>query len=453
MPQEKLKTKMTLNERILDFMEGSLPPDEEAELLHRLSVSPEKRDLLRSFMNQKALFARDRQSIVVPYKAEQALWKSLGTVMPAMEEAGTESVRIAPIPLFSRIFNTVSASVGIVTLMIGLGAGYFAGMHQSPVSNMAAVANQTSVQSVVTPTITTPLVERPALRSNRSELSSHRIAQITPSSVIVPATFSSNLPAVNIGTPAPAVLMSENTNRTEQPDHWNIAGIEPKSTGPVSLDRIGGDGNGIQPMFQHNLLESQVRQKSLLQRFEFSINESFGRQFPNSDATNVSLPLITNSSIGAFFQVLPRSDLLWVGASYGTANVTHKNLFTRAGDPTDPLQNVLTSDTVHAQTSYVASFVQLRLPAFEAADLTFTAGYGLANIGQMMMGELGLHYDVSREVGLQLGLRVLRFSYDLTGEREAAIKSGAGSLVVPNAVEAASYSFNTELNTGLYFHF
>ena len=28
---------MTLNERILDFLDGSLPPDDEAELLHTLS--------------------------------------------------------------------------------------------------------------------------------------------------------------------------------------------------------------------------------------------------------------------------------------------------------------------------------------------------------------------------------------------------------------------------------
>ena len=54
---------MTLNERILDFLDGSLPPDDEAELLHTFSVSPEKRELLRSFMSQDALFARDRASL------------------------------------------------------------------------------------------------------------------------------------------------------------------------------------------------------------------------------------------------------------------------------------------------------------------------------------------------------------------------------------------------------
>jgi len=113
----------------------------------------------------------------------------------------------------------------------------------------------------------------------------------------------------------------------------------------------------------------------------------------------------------------------------------------------------MTSDTVHSQTSYLAACAELHLPAFATADLTLGAGYGLASLGQMMFGELGLHYDVSREVGIQAGLRVLRFSYDLSSEKAAAIKSGTGSLVIPKSAEAATPSFNTELSTGLFFHF
>ena len=56
---------MTLNERILDFLDGSLPADDEAELLHRLSVSPEKRGLLRDFMEQRALIAREIDPLVL----------------------------------------------------------------------------------------------------------------------------------------------------------------------------------------------------------------------------------------------------------------------------------------------------------------------------------------------------------------------------------------------------
>ncbi|HWF44673.1 MAG TPA: hypothetical protein VG537_08520 [Candidatus Kapabacteria bacterium] len=444
---------MTLNERILDFMDGTLPPDDEAELLHSLSVSPEKRDLLRSFMNQKALFVRDRQSIVVPYKAEQALWQRLGAVMPApvlevAETAPIAETRALPLPLFSRIFSVASASVGAVALMIGIGAGYFAGMHQSVASNVAASPNNAIIRSLNVPSVVT--------NNNASHVttahSGKQIAQnsSTPNHLIIPANFDWNIPSLNIDEPV--AVQSETIGGAPNSNGPEFAAISPRATAPARLDRIGGDGQGNHPLLLHNAFERD-NDKTLLQRFEFSIDESFGRQFPNSAATNVSLPLITNSSIGTYFQILPHSNFLWAGASYGTANVTRKDLSTRAGDPTDPLQTVLTSDTIHSQTPYFATFLQCRLPAFPDADLTFTGGYGWATLGQMMMGELGLHYDVSREVGVNFGLRVVRFTYDLTSEKEAAIKSGTGSLVIPNGAADASPSFNTELNTGLYFHF
>jgi hypothetical protein len=447
---------MTLNERILDFMDGSLAPDDEAELLHRLSVSPEKRDLLRSFMNQKALFARDRQSIAVPYEAEQALWQHLGAVMPeAAAPAMMESARTVPVPLFSRIFSTASASVGAITLLIGLGVGYFVGAHQSQPANIVEMTRNIGVRPTIPPQMPVRNIANPEHGNSNNRLSARSVTERTAGSITFPVLFNRSAPMVNIGGSAPLAIETDNTNQATQtgdPAIASIASIEGRNDGPVKLNEIGGDGGGIRPMLQHNQASGEV-QKSFLQRFEFSINESFGRQFPNSTATNVSLPLITNSSIEAFFQLLPHSSLLWVGASYGTANITRKDLFTRVGDPTDPLQTVLGSDTTHAQTSYLASFIQCRVPAFASADITFTAGYGWANLGQMMMGELGLHYDVSREVGIQFGLRVLRFNYDLTAEKDAAIKSGTGSLVVPNGVDNASPSFNTELNTGLYFHF
>ena len=58
---------MTLNERILDFLDGTLPADDEAELLHTLSVSPEKRNMLREFMQQRAVLSRDAKSLATSY--------------------------------------------------------------------------------------------------------------------------------------------------------------------------------------------------------------------------------------------------------------------------------------------------------------------------------------------------------------------------------------------------
>src|ERR1017187_4097244 len=124
---------MTLNERILDFLDGSLPPDDEAELLHTLSVSPEKRGLLREFMEQGNLLERDSKSLTVPYQAEQRLWSRLDMLMP-IERAATSSVSPVLLPVetqtagfLARAFTASSATVGGLMLVAGIGIGFFAG--------------------------------------------------------------------------------------------------------------------------------------------------------------------------------------------------------------------------------------------------------------------------------------------------------------------------------------
>ncbi|MDP4231973.1 MAG: hypothetical protein Q8913_01255 [Bacteroidota bacterium] len=428
---------MTLNERILEFMDGSLHPNDEAELLHTLSVSPEKRNVLRDFMNQKSLLSRDRESIAVPYEAEQSLWASVDAILPAT------SSTVAPQPValmqpaaagfFSRMMTASAAAVGALGLLIGIGSGYFAATQPVNV-NMEATRALPSAPKIASVSASSVQHSSPTWISAASDSPIQPMSPLGMEHFGLASLFSS------------AAASESLPQSAEAP----IAYVQPRDQQPEVLHSIGTDG-GIAPQF-HNTPIAEPR-RSLLERFEFHVSESFGRQFPNSAATNVSLPLMTNSSVGTYFQVLPHSNVLWAGADYGTANVTRKGLFTHAGNPIDPLQNVLAGDTVHEQISYMAALAQLRFPSIAGAELTFTGGYGFGSLGQMMIGELGFHYDLTHEVGLVTGLRVVRFSYDLTADKNAAIHSGAGSLVVPNGVGDAAPSLNLELNTGLYFHF
>src|SRR5579872_6839138 len=108
---------MTLNERILDFLDGSLPAEDEAELLHTLSVSPEKRDVLRDFMEQRSLFTRDSKTLSVPYAAEQRLWARIDSVTPA--ETEIESPVLLPVEapsagFFAHAFHGATAFVSAI---------------------------------------------------------------------------------------------------------------------------------------------------------------------------------------------------------------------------------------------------------------------------------------------------------------------------------------------------
>jgi hypothetical protein len=216
---------------------------------------------------------------------------------------------------------------------------------------------------------------------------------------------------------------------------------------------VGGEEN--KPIFVSMPdVRGEAPEKSVLERFEFSFNESFGRQFPNTEATNTTLPLITNSAVSVYFQVLPRSEKLWFGASLGTANVTRKTLTTtnQANSP-DPTEEEVVGEYIHVQTNWMGGFLQYRIPVSASWDLTTTAGYGFATAGQMAIGEIGAHVDVTKDVGFTVGLRGTRLSYDLKGEMTELMDNRKGSLSVPRGVTDATPSYNLEVATGLFFHF
>jgi len=98
---------------------------------------------LRSFINQQALFQRDRNSIAVPYAAEQKLWAQLGTLMPPLIET-------AAVPATAVVENRCNncftfrnfqirffsaASVAVICLLIGLGSGFYVGKNSNSNSN------------------------------------------------------------------------------------------------------------------------------------------------------------------------------------------------------------------------------------------------------------------------------------------------------------------------------
>jgi hypothetical protein len=452
---------MTLNERILDFLDGSLTAEDEAELLHTLSVSPEKREMLRGFMEQRSLFAHDSKMLSVPYETEQRLWARLDQVMPV--ESQSEAPALLPVEtpssgFFAHALRSVSTMASAITLFAGIGIGYFAGAHHAIVPNTiltvhSPVAQEISRVSAGTTFHMNRAITQSSVRAVHTPLlaalPSLPIQQNVLPSNVLPLNLN-NLPvAQNLpnGSVLPTAVSHDSTSQVPM-----ISNISARSLPAIAMKDIGGDSGSIKPMF-HQIRATREAEPSFLDRFEFRVNESIGREFPNNIATNVSQPFITNTSVSTFFQVLAHSNLLWAGVGYGTANVTQKQLYVAPGDPIDPSQQVLAADTAHAQTSYFAGMAELRLPAFATTDLTFDAGYGVASLGQMLFGEIGLHYNISEEVGAICGLRVLRFSYDLSGEKATAIQSGTSGLAISNAVAAAGPSFNTELNAGLFFHF
>ncbi len=437
---------MTLNERILDFLDGSLPADDEAELLHTLSVSPEQRTMLRGFIEQRTLLARDAKSLSVPYAAEQRLWARMDQVLPI---AATEDTGTVIVPLGSSGAGFFArATIGVVMLLAGIGIGYFA-WHSQPVTGL--VTKDAAQVSTVTPNSSDLAVSNGSKEADLSDEShgTHGINKTASHSALALQEVT-NQEVVQQPSAPLVQQFASNSDDNAVPVTPVTAVVNAPAITPA--DNIGGDGSvvGIKPIL-HYMRTPREENGSILSRFEFRFDESLGRQYPNNPSSIVSQPTLTNLSLTTFFQVFPHSDLLWAGLSGGYAYIARKGVFSEAISPS---QATLASDTASSQTRYGAVLAELRLPAFDRADMTFTAGYGLATLGQMMFGEVGLHFDLSNEAGIQCGLRVLQFTYNLKADEAAAIaSSGTNSVSVPNDITSVKPSINAELNVGLFFHF
>lgn len=546
----------------MKFLDGALSSEEEAELLHRLSVSPEKRAVLRSFINQKGLFNQDRRAMNVPYEAEQKLWARLGGIMPAPEPMATAApipepvvpaAPVTPIPtaalsgsaagtatVWYRSFRTGYVSLSLVTLLVTFGLGYLLGNTSADQPKFAAVNTRTATPAPATSSTGTSITAIPqeaplhdrtsndvvtvvpqsttasalhhanthhAVKQtsvfassafvDRVTVTPLMIAAVAPSqdvadnvtdnvvarsseeSGIANASHAVNTPArastnrsntvKNNGAssvnstvlPAAASMVSETAIPSAIAEKIDRAKAEASDIHPlavqsdlsaITLQNIGGEDGGIQPVFQHNHKYAAARTPSFIERFEFSFLESFGREYPNSDATNVTLPVITNSAVAAHFQVLPESRALWAGVGFGTANVTRKRLFA-VKDAKLP-EDVAIGEYSHMQANWIGGFVQGRIPVWDLTELMASVGYGTSNAGKMMMGEVAFHYDATREVGFIIGLRGTRLTYDMQDDITALRNESKNPLaILDQGTLTATPAFNIELSTGLFFHF
>src|SRR5260221_4727066 len=103
-------------ERILDFLDGNLSAHQEEELLHRLAVSPERRDLLKQHLQMRELtssLAR-RQYVPVPKTVTASLFTTLaanGYAGPKMPATNSENLVASLEKNLDRAAQTVTTKI------------------------------------------------------------------------------------------------------------------------------------------------------------------------------------------------------------------------------------------------------------------------------------------------------------------------------------------------------
>lgn len=424
---------MEKNIEILQFLDGALTHEEEAELLHRLSVSPERRDVLRSYIDQRVLFQRDREAINVPYAAEQKLWARLGELMPVTPAAtAVTSSGTSAIVSTTRSFRWLSvASIGTVCVVIGLLAGFYLG-RSSEADLTATPAQQQTILAVEQPTpmTTAPSADhtRPVEHVTNSRRFEAPLAMVNRDR----ASDATNqeIPVAMNEEVALAPVPGVSTRQVEQPSYV----IEPS-------ERIHSLAS---------LVEETHRSGESVYPMELSFAESFGKQFPADEASRNTQPIITNSSISAMYQIYRGPIELWVGANIGSANLAKRTL-REAPQPGGGSE--LVADVSHLQTTWIGPAVQGRHRFTENISVAASFGASYSALGTLLYGQGDLRYDLTDQVGITFGLRSFNLQYDLTQEQEDVIRNATYKIDAGGSNYGNEWSHNLEFLTGMYFRF
>lgn len=440
---------MYASKDILRFLDGSISGEEAAELLHRLSVSPERRDELHSYMKQQELTDRDRDAINVPYAAEQKLWAQLNTIMPAAQTATTAAVVTQTTTRYRSIGWVMMGTVALVSMMIGFGSGFFMGnqsievpaVSQREMILQAPFADSRSNISDAQLN-TTPSIRNTTDRSQQQRLSSASLKNNS-------SNTTNQIPAA----PETSSPVNSFDFDNEISELQTISSVETLRESDNASSAILIAGSISPTMTKNPFNRESYSEKSFLQRWEFVISENLGKQYPDDGATSVSYPVITNSSLTALYQ--PMEDVnLWVGATVGSLNVSKKHL-TIVPTPGDPGSYDPVASLSHVQSEWYGASLQYRFPIFNSLNLTSSVGIGGSSLGLLSSAEIGTRFDITQRVGISLGMRYTNVSYDLEQELNDLIASGVSlkGVGVSNDLKGTINSQNLDAVLGIYFHF
>lgn len=106
---------MMLEEQISAFLDGALAPAEESDLLHILSVSPEKRAVLHSFLGMRSAFSADMRATSVPPALDAAILAAAGAGMAAGAAAATVAASAAGPAATTPLTGSASHAAGFMS--------------------------------------------------------------------------------------------------------------------------------------------------------------------------------------------------------------------------------------------------------------------------------------------------------------------------------------------------
>jgi len=155
---------MKTEETILNYMDGTLSEDESGELLHQLSVSPEKRVVLEQHIKLRELTSLAQKPVAVPQNLEASMAERFAAIADYNRElsGGAAIIRQTATPgFFGKMAASVAAFIAQYPVRTGFALaaasviGYFAlaGSSSSPKQEVATIAQQPEMQIMQNPNV------------------------------------------------------------------------------------------------------------------------------------------------------------------------------------------------------------------------------------------------------------------------------------------------------------
>ncbi|HET9137451.1 MAG TPA: hypothetical protein VFO76_12520, partial [Candidatus Kapabacteria bacterium] len=230
---------MTAEERILAYLDGSLSESESAELLHQLSVSPEKRVVLEQHLKLAELNRLAQKPFEVPAELEEKMRRRLPVVIPSSNAAPVAIRRgaIASLLLLLRSYPTRFAIGALVVLISGAGAYLLSNNHSGNTdASSTAIISQNINNTAPSPRGTTAPVESKSATTtttNTNETASEPATRNSARSAtgITQNTSSSSTSISNTSSISSKLL----TNHSSTASHRSLKSA--KIVTPIVVDR------------------------------------------------------------------------------------------------------------------------------------------------------------------------------------------------------------------------
>ncbi len=415
---------MKYEENILKYLDGSLTDSESAELLHALSVSPEKRVILEQHLQLKDMVTSAQKPFTVPAELEQAMSRKY-PVIPMYSNELMVGAHLAERSVITSFFARRSVRVGAAALMLLAFSSYFAlSSHNGSMvpAGSETYSSNTTLNSAVSGSSLNTVVSREPTSNTSSKTNTVEPTKTTASNVQhtnttvrtknVESSLQTNtsLREKNIAVANDTTVkvdeanhaMSSDANSTDASLPVELALISsistPRTEPSASITR---NSIGEQRYLDRFTKHDDGSSAPFLLRFEGVLGSTYFRVSESGSVQNTRIE--TSPLLGADWIVSPHFSLGVEGSSAGIAKVVPTQVYKAS----ENITRSVTSNTIEASNDWFGrAMLRYTVNPYDKYRIEASAGGGVVFDGAatpLISASAAVTTSVTNWLGFSLG--------------------------------------------------